>query len=167
MNIISTIVVGVLTLVGIIMAPISLLPEDPSPITVNMYAGEEEEEKEENRKEKNEALKSWIQRLAFCESSNNPSAINPDDGGSPSYGYLQWKTRSFFAYNRKYQIIPDLEYHEVKNIIMCRDTQIALTKKVLLNEANGRGWRNWWNCARRVGVAELDKIRKAYALGKQ
>src|SRR3990167_1609944 len=50
-----------------------------------------------------------IAKLAQCESSNNHEIINPHDGGSPSYGLLQWKKSSFFYYNNKYKVLPDLE----------------------------------------------------------
>src|SRR3990167_1345781 len=50
-----------------------------------------------------------IAKLAQCESSNNHEIINPHDSGSPSYGLLQWKNSSFFYYNNKYKVLPDLE----------------------------------------------------------
>ena len=120
--------------------------------------------KEETKEEiqRPDALDRWITKLAFCESSNRPEAINQFDGGSPSYGYLQWKVDSFWRYNNKYKVLPNLEKQEVYNIIKDRETQIELTRKVLLEEYNGRGWRNWWNCARIVGVAELKEIQEYY-----
>lgn len=122
---------------------------------------------EAQEKQRPDALDEWIDKLAFCESSNNPEAINKDDGGSPSYGYLQWKIDSFWRYNNRYKVLPDLEKGEVGNIIKCKDTQIELTRRVLLGEYNSRGWRNWWNCARKVGVDELEKIRSYYEIHKR
>ena len=81
--------------------------------------------------------------LAWCESGNNPNALNPKDGGSPSYGLLQWKEASFFYYNEKHKVLPDIERGEVLNIIMDATAQRMLAKEVL-QEPNG--WRNWYNC---------------------
>lgn len=92
---------------------------------------------------KEDPLIAWLEDLAYCESRNNENAINWDDGGSPSFGLFQWKEDSFWRYNLKYGIIPDLERREVRNIIMDVHAQAELTKKVL--EEPG-GWRNWFNC---------------------
>ena len=109
-----------------------------------------------------DALDKWIAKLAFCESSNRPEAINQFDGGSPSYGYLQWKEDSFWRYNNVFKVLPNLERGEVLNIIKCKDTQVELARRTILTEHNGRGWRNWWNCARRAGVGEIVRIREYY-----
>ena len=151
MSTITKIGVVVLIVVGLMLI-LANRAEAPSTAPTN---------KEEATK-RPDALDNWINRLAFCESSNRPYAINQFDGGSPSYGYLQWKVDSFWRYNNKYKVLPNLEKQEVYNIIKDRETQIELTRKVLLEEYNGRGWRNWWNCANRVGVAELTKIREYY-----
>ena len=109
-----------------------------------------------------DALDKWIDKLAFCESSNRPEAINRFDGGSPSYGYLQWKEDSFWRYNNVFKVLPNLERGEVLNIIKCKETQVELARRTILTEHNGRGWRNWWNCARRAGLGELGRIREYY-----
>lgn len=81
--------------------------------------------------------------LATCESGRNPEAINPMDGGSPSYGLLQWKESSFWFYNGKYNLLPDLERPEVINVIYDPNIQIRLAQKVL---EEPRGYLNWKNC---------------------
>jgi len=159
MNTLPTTIIGVLISVGLLFIP-NTQSEAPSPIIANI----EEEQKEAQRPD---ALDRWITKLAFCESSNRPEAINQFDGGSPSYGYLQWKLKSFWLYNQKYKILPDLERDEVRNIIMDREVQIELARRVLLEEANGRGWRNWWYCSQKAGLAELEKIRSYYEIHKR
>lgn len=91
----------------------------------------------------------WLEKLADCESLNNPNATNPQDGGSASYGYLQWKISSFYNYNLKYKIVPDLEKLEVDNVIMDKDIQLKLAEKVLQEP---RGWTNWYNCGKMIGL---------------
>ena len=78
---------GVLIAVSLILIFMNRA-EAPSLPTENI-----EETKQTQRPD---ALDKWIDKLAFCESSNNPEAINRFDGGSPSYGYLQWKEDSFW-----------------------------------------------------------------------
>ena len=126
-------------------------------ININKTEPIEIEQTEETDIRKPDELDKLIEKLAFCESSNNPYAINQFDGGSPSYGYLQIKSDTFWRYNQKHKVLPNLERQEVMNIIMCRDTQIALARKVILNDANGRGWRNWYNCGKRIGLQNFIK----------
>ena len=144
---------GVLIAVSLILIFMNRA-EAPSLPTENI-----EETKQTQRPD---ALDKWIDKLAFCESSNNPEAINRFDGGSPSYGYIQWKEDSFWRYNNVFKVLPDLERGEVMNVIKCKDTQIELARRVILTEHSGRGWRNWWNCARRAGVGEIVRIREYY-----
>ena len=92
-------------------------------------------------------LDAWIEKLAFCESRNNPEAINWYDGGSPSYGLLQWKVDSFYRYNQLYKVLPDLEKNEVPNIIMEPETQKRLARLVITDG----GENNWFNCVKIIG----------------
>lgn len=92
---------------------------------------------------KNLELTPKLEYLIKCESGGNIYALNPDDGGSPSYGLVQWKEQSFWYYNEKYKILQDLEREEVLNIIYEPYAQIELAKKVLEEE---NGWKNWFNC---------------------
>ena len=156
MSIIQTTVAGVLISVGLLFAPSIQQFEAPSPVIANI------EETQAKQTQRPDALDKWIDKLAFCESSNNPEVINRFDGGSPSYGYIQWKEDSFWRYNNVFKVLPDLERGEVMNVIKCKDTQIELARRVILTEHSGRGWRNWWNCARRAGVGEIGRIREYY-----
>ena len=81
--------------------------------------------------------------LATCESGRNPDAINPMDGGSPSHGLLQWKESSFWYYNEKYNILPELERGEVMNVIYDPNIQIKMAQAVL---EEPKGYLNWKNC---------------------
>ena len=96
---------------------------------------------------KNQAILAQIDRLAECESGNNINALNPDDGGTPSYGLYQWKEDSFWRYNLIYRVAPDLERQEIMNIIYDREVQTKLTKLVL-SEPNG--YKNWLNCYKQI-----------------
>lgn len=45
----------------------------------------------------------WLSKLEYCESTDNPRAINPRDrDGTPSYGLLQFKPSTFALYARAY-----------------------------------------------------------------
>ena len=97
---------------------------------------------------KNDPLDDWIERLIWCESRGNPDAVNWYDGGTPSFGILQFKTDTFWRYNLKYQLLPNLEKNEVPNIIMDSDVQIRLAKRII---SNG-GYKNWFNCVKSIGL---------------
>ena len=93
------------------------------------------------------AIDEWLDKLAKCESGNRPTAINPHDFGSGSYGLYQWKVDSFYRYNQIYKVLPDLEKHEVMNIIYDPIAQTALTKAVIKDG----GYKNWHNCVKKLG----------------
>lgn len=51
------------------------------------------------------ALDKYLDKLALCESGNNPTAINPKDlDGTPSLGLFQFKTGTFNYFSDKYGI---------------------------------------------------------------
>lgn len=83
-----------------------------------------------------------IDQLAWCESRNNPNAINPHDPDTGSYGLVQFKIDTFYRYNQIYRVVPDLERNEVINIIFDGETQKKLSKNIIRDG----GWRNWYNC---------------------
>lgn len=103
-------------------------------------------------KENDVILAYFMRKLMECESGGKVTATNPHDGGSPSFGLYQWKTSSFYAYNLKYKLLPDIEKNEVINIIYDPELQHEMTKLVLMEKG---GWRNWFNCSRSIG---LDKF---------
>ena len=79
--------------------------------------------------------------LAKCESGNNPKAINPHDGGSPSYGLYQYKRGTWLYFVRKYNLFPETEDKELDNIIMDREAQEKVTYEVLKDSKNYPHWR--------------------------
>lgn len=81
-------------------------------------------------------------KLAMCESSNNEKAINPHDGGSPSYGLYQFKRETWVYFVRKYSLFPDAEDVELQNLIMDRKAQNIVTSKVLEDKSNRKHWIN-------------------------
>lgn len=89
-------------------------------------------------------LNDWINRLAKCESGNNPSAINHYDGGSRSVGYVQYKDDTWRRYNDKFGLPYTAED------IWSKEAQIEVTKEVIKNETNG--YKNWYNCTTKLGV---------------
>lgn len=94
-----------------------------------------------------DTLEVKMKQLAQCESGNNPKAIHYWDGDSHSYGLYQWKIESIHYYNQKYKLLPDVEKHEIENIIFDPHIQDTFTRKVL-SEPNG--WKNWKNCWKKI-----------------
>jgi hypothetical protein len=89
-------------------------------------------------------LTQWVEKLAKCESSNNPKAVNQFDGGSASLGYVQYKKTTWAMYNKKF----NLPYTEEQ--IWDKEAQIAVTKEIITNEPNG--YKNWYNCTNAIGL---------------
>ena len=131
---------------GIALLPIDLVPRPVEAIELNELielqppkdALQQWLEKTQD-KEKYEILK----ELARCESNFLVTAVNWDDGGSPSYGLLQIKQKTFEFYNSRYGFYPNIEYDEIINVIYDPDSQIELAARVLDEPL---GWRNWLNC---------------------
>ena len=67
---------------------------------------------------------SLIDCLALKESSNNPEVINWDDGGSPSYGLLQFKRSTWNFYCvEKYNLPDDIMNPDYQRL--CAEKMIA------------------------------------------
>ena|SRR3990167_8702458 len=94
-----------------------------------------------------------IDRLSQCESGGDERIINPDDGGSPSFGKFQYKEATWHHYLDLYpEILPFTERAERMNLIFDGETQRQLTKKILEEEKEGsRNWLNCWNLITRTG----------------
>ena len=94
----------------------------------------------------------WLNKLSFCESSNRPHIINPDDKGSPSFGLFQYKEKTWKWKIRKHGLLPYTEDGELMNLIHDEYTQTKLTKLILRDG----GWRHWFNCSKKTGLYAVD-----------
>ena len=83
---------------------------------------------------------SWIDKLAFCESSNNEDIIIFDTNKKYSYGCLQFQTTTFELYSKRYGLNLD--------IMNCNDQKLLANKMLMENENNCRHWKN---CTRKLG----------------
>lgn len=81
--------------------------------------------------------------LAFCESSNNPKAINYNDGGSPSYGKYQYKMGTAQDFAKAY----DYPVEVTEDNILDEQLQDTLTYRAL---KDGQ-YRHWYNCSKKYG----------------
>lgn len=94
--------------------------------------------------EQEEKISKFLEELAVCESGNNPEAINPYDGGSPSYGLLQFKIGTLVAYARRYNLYSATEDREFMNLIFDREVQIKVASAMLRESWDNRS--HWKNC---------------------
>ena len=83
-----------------------------------------------------------LDRLAMCESSGNEKVVVMDVNSRYSYSTFQYQKSTWLLYTKKY----GMEGAD----IMDGDAQRKLTKIILENEPNS--WRNWANCARKIGL---------------
>ena len=93
-----------------------------------------------------------VEKLAYCESTGNPKALNPHDAGSPSYGLFQYKASTWKTYIRKYNLVEGTDA-ELMRRIYDADLQRELTKKILEEESGG--WQHWYTCSRKAGLHKL------------
>lgn len=77
-----------------------------------------------------------IMELAQCESSNDPTVINKNDCGSPSYGLLQYKAQTFYSFC--------VVKYGLPNDIMNPDVQKKCANEMILEKWDNI--YNWANC---------------------
>jgi len=88
-----------------------------------------------------------LDQLAWCESRNNPQAVNWNDGGSPSYGLFQFKEGTWKGYIRGYKLFRHAEDHELMNLIMDGPTQRIVARRMLQDGL----YYHWKVCSTRYG----------------
>jgi hypothetical protein len=93
-------------------------------------------------------LDAIVDKLMMCESSGKAHAINPDDGGSPSYGCLQYKKTTFFEGIKIHGLLREAEAREHENFLMDCEVQRVLARKMLTTNVNG--WKHWTNCFKTI-----------------
>lgn len=132
--ILKILIAGLLLIIGFILGSRASLAEAPQPT---------EQDKFEI------ALDEWITRLSICESGGRQEIVNPADGGSPSYGLVQYKIDTFIRYSELYNVFPSLTKANVMSYIMSGENQRVLTKEILRNKPSDA--RNWTNCTNKIG----------------
>lgn len=89
-----------------------------------------------------------LKKLGMCESSNRPN-IKPhlDVDGQYVYGKYQYKIATFRRHAEKYGLIAKgLTNKQIIEQLYIEDNQDKLTTLIL----NDGGWRNWYNCWRKI-----------------
>ena len=102
-----------------------------------------------------------VERLKQCESreaTEDDAVINPHDGGSPSFGLLQFKLATVQHYVKKFEG-KDITRYEALQIAMDEERARALAKQVIFEEVGGVF--NWENCTRIQNLApRIEVIRE-------
>lgn len=89
-------------------------------------------------------MEEWLDGLARCESGNDASQVTYNDGGSPSYGLVQFKLGTFWSYNNKYRVFPELTIDNLHKYVMEGEKQRIMARVII--ERNHADYRNWYNC---------------------
>jgi hypothetical protein len=93
-----------------------------------------------------------VKKLAECESSNNPYAINPYDSKTSSLGLFQFKLETFIKYAKKYGVIGDnTSLNWIITLVFDRKTNEYLVLQILKNEDMETLKKLWGNCIRKIG----------------
>ena len=95
-------------------------------------------------------LDALLDDLAYCESRNRPEIKIVDTNGYYSYGMFQFQLATWNYYIEKYDILPEAEVYEYKNLIQDGDFQRHVAKTILTNEP--MAYRNWWTCSKIIGL---------------
>ena len=95
-------------------------------------------------------LEVLLDDLAYCESRNRPEIKIVDTNGYYSYGMFQFQLATWNYYIEKYDLLPEAEVYEYKNLIQDGDFQRHVTRTILENEP--LAWKNWWTCGQLVGL---------------
>ena len=100
-----------------------------------------------------------LDKLAYCESTNNDHIRIVDTNGYYSYSRYQFQYATFEHYVRKYDMLPYTENEELGNWIMDGDFQRQLARTML--EDNPSNWRHWENCGKKIGLDDWATIQLA------
>ena len=85
--------------------------------------------------------------IVKCESNFNPLAYNPSDGGSPSYGLLQFKISTFRNFGIIYGVFPEgTTLQEAKKYIWNPAYQGAIAMGMMSDGL----YSHWFNCHRKA-----------------
>jgi len=96
----------------------------------------------------NTSIVEVVNKLAICESGGDPTAINWDDGGSPSYSILQFKKGTFRHFVDRYDLLPNAEEAEWENFLMDGEFQRYLAYRMI--EEDKDALRHWTNCSKKL-----------------
>ena len=88
----------------------------------------------------------WLDKLAFCESSNREDIVVFDSNKRYSYGSLQFQKRTWAFYIEKYQL--------TLTDIMDEGQQKYLANRMLQDNVNN--WKHWRNCTEKIGLPVAD-----------
>jgi len=100
------------------------------------------------------ALDLWVRKMAYCESTNNPKAVNEVDlDGTPSYGLYQFKTGTFRHYVEKYGLFDSEDWarSQWKKAIWNGEYQETVFRK-MLEDPEVDLHHEFPDCTRRLGL---------------
>ena len=121
------------------------------PLLITLFIGKASAEAPQPTPEEkyNLALDIWLGKLAMCESTNNPNAVNPKDSDNlPAYGKYQYKLGTFLGLSKKYNVYPELTIDLVHKYAMDGEKSYHLTKVAISTTPKEA---NQWGCTRKIG----------------
>lgn len=102
-------------------------------------------------------LDDWLYKLAMCESTNNPKAVNPvDSDGKPAYGLYQYKLGTFLGLSKKYNVFPELTVDTVHKYAMDGEKSHHLTREVIKSNPKEA---DQWGCRFKTSVGKPPALK--------
>ncbi|MCX5781779.1 MAG: hypothetical protein NT145_03610 [Elusimicrobia bacterium] len=105
-------------------------------------------------------LTQWIEKLAICESSNNPLAVNPKDkDGRPKYGLFQFDIRTWKMYITRYNLFNYQKWEEADwwNAIYSDYHQEIVLREMI---ENGVDLAKEFGCIKKIGLFDNQLVIK-------
>ena len=93
----------------------------------------------------------WLNELSWCESRDNPNALNPKDPVTRSVGLYQFKDATFLRYAKKYNFYGDVSDKEILSNIWDPKAQKVMTRNMIQED---------WNNYKQWGCVVSGKVRK-------
>lgn len=129
------------------------------PLLITLFIGKASAEAPQPTPEEkyNLALDIWLGKLAMCESTNNPKAVNPmDSDGKPAYGLYQYKLGTFLGLSKKYNVFPELTVDTVHKYAMDGDKAHHLTREVIRTNPKEA---DQWGCRFKTSVGKPPALK--------
>lgn len=102
-------------------------------------------------------LDNWLYKLAMCESTNNPKAVNPmDSDGKPAYGLYQYKLGTFLGLSKQYNVFPELTVDTVHKYAMDGEKAHHLTREVIRTNPKEA---DLWGCRFKATVGKPPALK--------
>jgi hypothetical protein len=99
-----------------------------------------------------DSLDIWLEKLSQKESEGDEQVVIVDSNGFRSYSCLQFQLATFVEQVKKYNLLPEAEDVEIRNMIMDCEFQKQLARKMI--EDNVQNVSHWYTTVYAKGLGK-------------